>query len=219
MKLKRKEAPADNTVQNSEHVSIVGKAVWNAVRHNWPYKILSVILAVVLWAGLITQDPTLTREKVFTDVTISVSGTDTIKRNGYIVTSDLNELLKNATVYANVPQSKYNDAAVSSYNVRVDLTKINEAGTCELRVQSSSSSTYGVVTEIVPSSVTVTVEEYTTRYRIPDSLVTDGEIPDGFYIDSYSLDPPLVAVSGPKSLVDSVVRARAVIDLSSLPAE
>ena len=157
MKQQKNPAPAEQTTKQPGRLALFGKAVGNAFKHNWQYKLLSVVLAIMLWAGLITQDPTLTREKVFTDVTISASGTDTIKRNGYIVTSDLNELLANATVYASVPQSKYDDAAVNAYNVRVDLTKISQAGEYELRVQSSSSSTYGSVTEIVPATVKVNV--------------------------------------------------------------
>ncbi|MGN1020162.1 MAG: YbbR-like domain-containing protein, partial [Aristaeellaceae bacterium] len=38
-----------------------------------------------------------------------------------------------------------------------------------------------------------------------------------YYATTPSLDPPLVAVSGPRSLVEKVVRAEAVLDLSALP--
>lgn len=33
--------------------------------HNWPTKLLALLLAIILWGGLITQDPTLTRESTF----------------------------------------------------------------------------------------------------------------------------------------------------------
>lgn len=42
--------------------------------HNWPTKLLALLLAIILWGGLITQDPTLTREKHFSSVSVSVSG-------------------------------------------------------------------------------------------------------------------------------------------------
>lgn len=48
--------------------------LWRLMAHNWPWKLLSLFLAVCLWAGLITQDATLTRERVFSDVPVSVSG-------------------------------------------------------------------------------------------------------------------------------------------------
>lgn len=57
--------------------------------HNWPAKLLSLILAIGFWSLLVTQDPTLTREKVFNDVPISVIGAETMKRNGFVVVSGL----------------------------------------------------------------------------------------------------------------------------------
>lgn len=36
------------------------------ITHNWPWKLLSLFLAICLWSGLITQDESLTREKYST---------------------------------------------------------------------------------------------------------------------------------------------------------
>lgn len=186
--------------------------------HQWPFKLLSLVIAIVLWSGLITQDPTLTREKVFTGVTISVSGEDTIKRNGLIVVSDLDAVTQDAKLRVEVPQMQYANASASNYNARIDLTRIRETGVQEVKVLTTSSSTWGSVIEISPETVEIEVEEYITRYRIPVSVVTVGEAPDGFYAAAPSLDPPQVTVSGPRSLVDRVVRAEAILDLSTLPA-
>ena len=49
----------------------VFRSVWRVLTHNWGAKILSLVIAVVLWAGLITQDPSLTREKTFTVLSLS----------------------------------------------------------------------------------------------------------------------------------------------------
>ena len=61
--------------------------------HNGWVKLLAVLISLVLWAGLISQDESITREKNFQNINVTVSGTDTMKRNGYIVTSNLDELL------------------------------------------------------------------------------------------------------------------------------
>ena len=66
------------------------------ILHNGWFKLLAVLISVLLWAGLISQDESLTRDKVFNDVPVNVTGTDTMKRNGYIVTSDMNSLLSGA---------------------------------------------------------------------------------------------------------------------------
>ncbi len=193
--------------------------IWQALKKNWGFKVLALLIAIVLWAGLISQDPTLTREKTFTDVTLNVTGADTLKRNGLIVTSDLSNLLSGATVWVDVPQMQYQAASANNYNARIDLSRIRETGVQSIRVTSTNSSTYGTVKEISPESVQIEVEEYVTRYRIPVTLNIEGQAPDGYYAGTPNLDPPLVAVSGPKSVVDRVVRAEATLDLSTLPAQ
>ena len=196
----------------------LAKAALRMLLNNWGFKLLALLLAVVLWAGLISQDPTLTREKVFSDVTINVTGNDTIKRNGLIVVSDLSSLLQNATLRVDVPQMQYQNAQSGYYNARIDLSRITQTGVQEVRVLTTNSTAYGSVSEISPATLEIEVEEYITRYRIPVTVDTVGTVPDGYYTTTPTLDPPLVAVSGPRSLVDRVVRAEAVLDLSTLPA-
>ena len=188
------KTPAEPKPESRLHA--VGQAVLHFLVNNWPFKLISVLLAIVLWSGLITQDPTLTREKNFTDVTISVTGEESMKRNGFIVVSDLSEVTQGARVSADVPQMQYANASANNYSVRIDLSRIRETGVQQVKVQSTSSSTWGSVTEIYPETVEIEVEEYITRYRIPVSIVTTGEAPAGYYAATPSLDPPLVAVGG-----------------------
>ena len=192
------------------------RALWKAVSGNWLYKLVSLLLAIVLWAALITQDPNLTREKVFTDATATLVGSDNLRRNGFVVTSDLTDLLSGVTLRVEVPQLQYGTAAASSYNLRADLSRISQAGTQELRLQATNSTTYGTVVSIEPESVSVDVEAYITRYRIPVTVVTTGEMASGWYTTVPAADPYLITISGPESVVNSIVRAEATIDLSSL---
>lgn len=185
---------------------------------NWGAKLLALIIAVTMWSGLIAQDPTLTREKQFTDVTVNVNGADTLKRNGYIVLDDIDEALDHVAVRVSVPQGQYAAASANNYSIRVDLSRIKAAGEQEVRILSTNTSAYGTVLEIVPPTVTLTVDEYVTRYRIPVTVVTEGEPPEGFYASEPSTDPPMIAVSGPKSIVSRIVSARVVADQTALPA-
>ncbi len=193
--------------------------IWNTLKQNWGFKLLALVLAVVLWSGLITQDPNLTREKVFSDVKITLSGSDAIKRNGLIVVNDLTDQLSGAQLRANVPQMRYNAATGSVYNVRVDLSRVTGTGVQELEVLTTNSTSYGTVSEVIPSSIQVEVEEYITRYRIPVNITTSGELPRGFYATVAQPDPPMVAVSGPKSVVNRIVQAEVLLEQSSLPAQ
>ena len=113
------------------------RRLWKGLSGNLPLKVLSLVLAVALWAGLISQDPTLTREKTFSDVTISVNGADTLKRNGFIMVSDLSDQLS-AVMTVDVPQTQYSNAVPANYNPRIDLSRIRSAGTITVPVNTSS---------------------------------------------------------------------------------
>ncbi|MBE5803950.1 MAG: hypothetical protein E7316_05500 [Clostridiales bacterium] len=194
------------------------QTIWRIVSNNWGFKLLALLLSIVLWAGLITQDPTLTREKLFTEVSINVTGRETLQRNGMIVISDLNTLLQDASLRVDVPQMQYNMVSPGNYNVRVDLSRIESTGIQEIKVMATNSTIYGTVEEISPESIEIEVDEYITRYRIPVNVKVTGVAPEGYYAGTAQPDPPLVAVSGPKKLVDQIVQAEAVLELGNLPA-
>ena len=197
---------------------LVLRTVKDLLLRNWIYKVLALVIATVIWAPLITQDPSLTREKVIPDTTISVTGAEAMKRNGFVVTSDISESLTGFTLRAEVPQGQYQNVTASSYNPRIELARVSEAGEQELRVVTSSSSANGSVIEVVPATVKVKVERYITRYRIPVTVVMMGEMQEGWYAAAASADPPTVAVSGPESIVSTIARCEAYLDLTTLPA-
>ena len=84
--------------------------------HNGWIKLLAVLISVFLWAGLISQDPNVTRNKNFQNVKISVGANNNtiLKNRGLIVTSNLDEDLSGINVTASVPQLQYDNADVSA---------------------------------------------------------------------------------------------------------
>ncbi len=193
--------------------------LWKLIRKNLGYKIVALMIAMVLWSGLISQDATLMREKIMTDVTANITGSDSVKRNGFIVTSSMDELVSGLTVRASVPQTQYQTATAANYNLRLDLSRIRSAGKQVANIIWTNSSTYGNIIDVTPSAVELTVDEYITRFRIPVVLETTGALPSGWWASTATLDPPLVAISGPRELLETIVRAGAVLDLSRTPQE
>lgn len=195
---------------------LAGRVV-QMIRHNWPWKLLALFLALCLWAGLITQDKTLTRERVFYDVPVTISGSDTLRRNsGLIVVSGLDDEALTVRMRVEVPQGEYNTVTASNYNPRVELSRIKETGEQTLRIATSSTSTYGSVTSIWPDTVTVVVDEYVTNYRVPVVINISGEYPEGYRGGTASADPSTVTISGPKSVVDRIARVYVDYDLGRL---
>ncbi|MBR6668079.1 MAG: hypothetical protein IKL25_06930 [Clostridia bacterium] len=214
--------PSNQNQPREKKESARRNAVWAKIKSllfdNLGIKLLSLFIAVALWAGLITQDPTLTREKQFDNVDVNVIGADTLRRNGFIVLEDMDVVMGDVSVRTEVPQAQYTTVQASNYSIRIDLSRIRSAGVQEVKILSTNSATYGTVTEISPAAVTLTVDEYVTRYRIPVTVVPQGEPPEGFYASQPSTDPPMIAVSGPRTLVEGIVCAQVAVDQSALPA-
>ena len=187
--------------------------------HNGWLKAIAIVISIVLWAGLISQDEKITRDKSFHNISVSVTGTETMKNNGYIVVSNLDELLNDVDIVAAVPQKQFENAEPSAYNVRLDLSKINGTGEQEIKLLSTNSSTFGKVTSINPSSVTVQVEEYIVRPRIPVTVKNLSDPPKDWYMSQTSVDPSLVAVGGPRSLVQTIFKAYAFINTEEIEWE
>ena len=177
---------------------------------------LSLLTAVVFWSILVASDGTLTREKTFQNVAVSVTGESTLKSRGYIVMDDLDSLISGVKLTVEVTQSNYSRVSGTSYNPHIDLTQVTGEGENVLNV-AFSSQLYGPVVSCEPSSVRVNVERYITR-RVPVVLETSGGLP-GYYLDSAKTDPTMLSFSGPQSLVSQVARAVASIDVSLLSGE
>ena len=122
--------------KDHERRDAILRRVRSILFENWGTKLLAIFIAVALWAGLITQDPSLTREKQFNDVSVNVTGADTLKRNGFIVLEDIAAMLDNVNVRVSVPQNQYTAAAPSNYSIRVDLSRITEAGEQAVKILS-----------------------------------------------------------------------------------
>ncbi len=193
--------------------------LWRRMLHNLPWKLLAVFLAVCLWAGLITQDPSLTRERTFVDVPVTVTGAEALQRNGLIVLANFSAAPLTTRLRVDVPQREYNTVSAANYNPRVDLSKITETGVQQLRILTNSTTTYGTVKELSPDNVEVMVDEYITSYRVPVSVERTGQFPKGYYGTAPSLDPGSVSVSGPKSIVTRIARVMVDFDVSDLPAQ
>ena len=189
-----------------------------SLKSNWGLKVISLLAAIAIWGGLISQDATLTREKVFKDVQINIVNNDALLRNGFIVTSDL-LALPSITVHADVPQRVYDSVTPANFNIRLDLSRITSPGEVTLPVQSTDTISYGTVTRLSVTEVTVEVEDYITRRRIPVQPIQPAPaeaLPDSIYAENAGIDPSTVVISGPRSLVEGIARVVAAYDITRL---
>lgn len=206
--------------EKKENFKKTAASLLRRLGHNWQWKLLSIVLAVCIWGVLVTQDDSLPRTKSFSNLKVNIANSVTLRQNGMIVVGGLEDV-EPVDITVQLPQKYYASATADRYQIRADLSQIKNVGTQEIPLTASvtNASAYGTVTSISTPTITVEVERYISRSRVPVQLNITGETPEGFYAAPPVCDPETVEVAGPQSLVNSIVRCVVDYDMSILPAQ
>lgn len=184
---------------------------WNVLSRRFWMKLLSLLLAVLLWNYVVTTNRLITRTKTLNGVTGYVTSQANLSTYGLALLDDPSEQIDDITVRLEVSQSEY--GAVSSDNVQVtlDLSKVRTAGTQEVPLKATTA--YGKVLSIYPETVALTFETLDSR-SIPVNVSISGEKGGGYWYNVVRTNPSLITVSGAASTVRSISQARVYTDVS-----
>ena len=164
--------------------------------------ILSVAIAFVLWAYVVTVERTQI-ELTFYNVPVVMDGETVLRDRGLMITSGSDQTV-NLTLSGK--RSDLSKLKNSDITVLVDLTRIYEAGEKDLSYDVSFPGNHDI--EIVnrrPDSVSIQVAQWEAK-EIPVEVVPTGKPAEGFRIDeaNISAEPKAVSISGPKDLIDQI---------------
>jgi YbbR domain-containing protein len=115
------------------------------------------------------------------------------------------------------PKDKWALLRASSFRAYVDLSR-QGPGIQAVPVIAESSDPQIQVLEVVPSTVSVRLEEIQER-TVPVKVNLVGNVPFGYVYHAPKVDPEVVAVSGPASLVQSVQAASVDVRLDGITVE
>ena len=177
--------------------------------------LLSVMLAIGLWMYVITTVSPNSKTTI-SNVDVDFEGESWLLENRNLMITDGMDTTVDLELSGN--RSDLNKLNRSNVTLKVDLTKIYEAGETEL------SFTPGYPSEVSPSAITVesrnpasiklTVEKRLSR-EIPVNVVFTGAVPEGFIADTENatLDYPVVNIKGPASVVELIEQACIEVDM------
>lgn len=187
------------------------KAFWQVLSRRFWMKLLSLLLAILLWNYVVSSDTSLTRTKTLTNVNGYISGQSTLSTYGLALLSDPAEQLENITVRMEVAQSVYSQVSEDNVQVVADLSSVRRSGTQEVPLKATSS--YGRVTSILPETVSLTFEPLDSRL-IPVNVELTGERDEDSWYNIGRTNPSAVTVSGAASVVRSISQARVYSDVT-----
>ena len=188
------------------------KWIIGSLANNLGLKMLSLLLAILLWNYVISSDQSITRPKTLFNLTGYVTGTSALNDNKLALAEDPSGALTGIAVTVQAPQANYSRVTSENVQVTLDLSNVRSAGT--QRVPLRATSAFGRVQSITPESVSLTFENLDSRNVAVISTLT-GDSEDYWYNVSRT-NPSMLTVSGAASVVQSIASARVVADVSNL---
>lgn len=187
------------------------KAIWVSLSHNLGLKLLSLLLAILLWSYVVSSNPSITRTKDINGLTAYLTNESTLNANRLALSEDPSEELENISVRLEVPQSSYALASAENVQVTLDLSSVRSAGTQEVALSATTS--YGRVLKILPESVTLDFEAYDSR-SVPVNAAVTGDQDENTWYNINRLNPEELVISGPSSVVQTIASAYVYVDVT-----
>ena len=194
-----------------ERIGRVLAYIWGALSRNVWLKLLSLLLAILMWNYVISTNTTITRSKVVTGLTGYITGQTTLNANRLSLLDDPTEKLSNISVTVDAPQTYYSRVGVENVQVTLDLSSVRTAGTQEVPLRAVT--TFGRVTDIVPESLTLTFEAQDSR-SVPINSVLTGDLQEDYWYSITRLNPSYLTVSGAGSVVRNIGSATVFMDVT-----
>ena len=166
------------------------------ILHNWPLKLAAVGLATVLYGGLVLSQGARTFD-----------GQVPIRPPVIPPGMWLLEPPPPVTSIRYFAPEGTDEPTTDTFRATIDLSGITQGGTYEVPVDVTSVNPDIQILEVTPDIVTVQLDPLITK--IVPVEIERGEVPDGLEVGTETATPSTVTVSGPKTIVDQVVAARA----------
>lgn len=183
----------------------------NLKKHKAFYIVLSILLAIVLWAYVVNvENPDI--EKTVSDIPVTFLGENALAEENLMVTSD-----KTATISLRLQGKRQTLTQLSRDNITItaDLSKLMTTGlhqvAYELRFPSYIT-VGGNVTILDRSSnyVDVTLGRMVTK-TVPVEVRFEGNVASGYVGDELQISPNTIEISGEEQAIAKVKSAHAVL--------
>lgn len=193
-------------------VSNFFKNVYIRFKNNWFLKIVSLILAVILWNSVIVRTNPMT-SRTTAPLPVTIIGADQLNERNLALTHATDEFLEDVRVTIAMTRSQSQNFDESSIQVTLDLSKITKTGQQELKL--SVLTNQGEIERLSPKTITIDVDKKSEKI-IPIDCTIIGEVEEGYFVGEVSLEPNIVQISGPEKIISQIERASVEMGLSNV---
>lgn len=181
--------------------------------HNWGLKLVSLLLAVVLWfVAVQINDPSET--VTFSGIPVRLTNTELLEQENKVYEVMDNTDVVRVTIRA--PKSVTRDLRASDIVAVADVSKLTDINTIAISysIQGISAAKYDTIRGD-HETVRLNVEERASKW-IRLISHTAGEVAEGYLVMNASADQTTIQVTGPESAVDRISYAQVEVDVSGV---
>ncbi|HEY9574011.1 MAG TPA: CdaR family protein [Lachnospiraceae bacterium] len=187
----------------------------NSLTGNWILKLASLIVAAVVWLGIVNiDDPVITR--TIDGIQVDIVNGSYIEELGksYSILADADQIAVSVTGKRSVIDSLAKDDFIAS----ADLTQIVSLETNPCMVPISVICSEDHVNSVQPKkqALALNIEKMTSADFIISASRGDTEPKTGYEVGKLSVEPEKVTITGPESLINRIDKVVAGVDVSDM---
>ena len=183
----------------------------NLFTQNIGYKILSVVLALLLWLTVMNvEDPAVTQ--TIEDVPVQIINDDVIKSRGYGYTIESGEKVD---IKVKGRRSVVDNITAEDFTAVADFSSFSSMKMVPIEVKCTSSHANDLTFTARTDSMAIKLESELTASK---SIRIDrmGEVKEGYYLYDYTTNTGLVSVNGAQSQVEKVKEVVAEVNIEGM---
>ena len=178
--------------------------------NNWGLKILSFLLAIMLWLIVVNIDDPVTTQ-TFNNIPVTVTNTEVLAATNQ--TYQIEDGTQNVSVTVRAKRSVLNKIKADNIKATADMKELTLQTQIPISVEIAGVSYESV--EVSPRNLQVKLEDEETK-KFPIVPKTTGTVRDGYALGEIQAVPEMVSIRGPKSVIDSISKVEASVSVSGL---
>ncbi|MBD5559506.1 MAG: hypothetical protein HDQ87_03980 [Clostridia bacterium] len=179
---------------------------------NLGMKVGSLIFAFLLWCYVATNENPL-RTRTLSNVPVTYVGAEDMRARALTPSEPLSDILNTVSINVQVETQYLQNTTSDLMSASVDLSGITEPGEYTLPVRVTTNANFITILDVMPSNVTLSIEDSTSKEVPVEVQVTGDESPDLYY-GTPRLSQATVEVSGPRTAIEQAARAVCSVDVS-----
>ena len=181
------------------------------IKSNWTAKVFALLIALFLWSYVMgKENPIITIP--YSDVNVRLNNIESLDRQGLMV---MDPKTANINVKVSGPKTDMDRFISANILAEVDLTGYSEGEMkIPVKVKLQNTSFNIKVENWEPREILFKIDKVISK-EISVNIQTIGDIPEGHILEDINKKPQDIVIRGPRTWVNEVSEARAVVDLTN----